>query len=120
MAKEHEFDYISYKPFLTRAEKNNAEIVDLTKEWLPRKIYGDVEYRKRILMLNQRRYYGKDSTDKAGILRYTKVNEAVFDINSIPAPLNEREVTWLLSFYWGVDQAYDSLDELGSHLDEGR
>ena len=28
-ARRYEFDYISYKPFLTRAETNNAEIVDL-------------------------------------------------------------------------------------------
>ena len=31
-AKEFEFDYISYKPFLTRAEENNAEVVNLTQE----------------------------------------------------------------------------------------
>jgi pyruvate-formate lyase-activating enzyme len=31
-AKEHKFDYISFKPFLTRAERNNAEIVGLTQE----------------------------------------------------------------------------------------
>ena len=31
-AKQHEFDYISYKPFLTRAEENNAEVVNLTQE----------------------------------------------------------------------------------------
>lgn len=28
-AKKYKFDYIAYKPFLTRAETNNAEIVDL-------------------------------------------------------------------------------------------
>ena len=28
-ARKYGFDYISYKPFLTRAEENNAEIVDL-------------------------------------------------------------------------------------------
>ena len=28
-AKKYGFDYIAYKPFLTRAEKNNAEVVDL-------------------------------------------------------------------------------------------
>ncbi|NNE97867.1 MAG: radical SAM protein [Pyrinomonadaceae bacterium] len=28
-AKEYGFDYIAFKPFLTRAEENNAEIVDL-------------------------------------------------------------------------------------------
>ena len=31
-AKRHGFDYISFKPFLTRAERNNAEIVELTQE----------------------------------------------------------------------------------------
>ncbi|MFQ5935014.1 MAG: radical SAM protein [Acidiferrobacterales bacterium] len=31
-AKRSGFDYISYKPFLTRAERNNAEIVGLTQE----------------------------------------------------------------------------------------
>ena len=30
-AKEYGFDYIACKPFLTRAERNNAEIVDLTE-----------------------------------------------------------------------------------------
>lgn len=29
-AKKYAFDYISFKPFLTRAEENNAEVVDLT------------------------------------------------------------------------------------------
>jgi len=28
-ARDYSFDYISFKPFLTRAEKNNAEVVDL-------------------------------------------------------------------------------------------
>jgi organic radical activating enzyme len=28
-ARDYGFDYISYKPFLTRAERNNAEVVDL-------------------------------------------------------------------------------------------
>ncbi len=31
-AKRYRFDYISLKPFLTRAEENNAEIVDLVKD----------------------------------------------------------------------------------------
>lgn len=31
-AKHYGFDYISYKPFLTRAERNNAEVVELTQE----------------------------------------------------------------------------------------
>lgn len=32
LAKHHRFDYISYKPFLTRAEINNAEVVGIDKE----------------------------------------------------------------------------------------
>jgi hypothetical protein len=32
LARKHEFDYISYKPFLTRARRNNAEIVGLTQQ----------------------------------------------------------------------------------------
>ena len=31
-ARRYEFDYISFKPFLTRALRNNAEIVGLTRE----------------------------------------------------------------------------------------
>ncbi len=31
-AKQYEFDYISFKPFLTRAEENNAEVVNLTQQ----------------------------------------------------------------------------------------
>ena len=32
LAKQHDFDYISYKPFLTRSEQNNAEIVGIDKQ----------------------------------------------------------------------------------------
>ena len=32
LAKQHQFDYISFKPFLTRAEENNAEIIGIDKE----------------------------------------------------------------------------------------
>jgi organic radical activating enzyme len=32
LARRFEFDYISYKPFLTRARRNNAEIVGLTNQ----------------------------------------------------------------------------------------
>ena len=31
-AKQYQFDYISYKPFLMRAAENNAEIVELSKD----------------------------------------------------------------------------------------
>ncbi len=32
LAKDHQFNYISFKPFLTRAETNNAEIIGIEKE----------------------------------------------------------------------------------------
>ncbi len=32
LAKKHQFDYISYKPFLTRSESNNAEVVGIDKK----------------------------------------------------------------------------------------
>ncbi|MFK7815997.1 MAG: hypothetical protein AB8B92_06635, partial [Gammaproteobacteria bacterium] len=32
LAKDHQFDYISFKPFLTRAEENNAEVIGIDKE----------------------------------------------------------------------------------------
>ena len=96
------------------------ELVDLRKEWLPREIYGEEEYTARVIELRRRRYYGRDAQDKAGILRYTKVNSALIDLGDIPAPANERELTWLLSFFWQVDQAYNSLDDFMAHADEGR
>jgi organic radical activating enzyme len=35
LAREHGFDYISYKPFLIRAQSNNAEIVELSRDGQP-------------------------------------------------------------------------------------
>lgn len=96
------------------------ELVDLRKDWLPQHIYGDGDYTARVLDLRRRRYFGRDAQDKAGILRYTKVNTALIDLADIPAPVNERELTWLLSFFWHVDQAYNSLAELAGRIDEGR
>ena len=96
------------------------ELVDLRKEWLPREIYGEEDYTERVMDLRRRRYYGRDAQDKAGILRYTKVNSALIDLADIPAPANERELTWLLSFFWHVDQAYNTLADLIDHIDEGQ
>jgi hypothetical protein len=100
-------------------DQRGDEVLDLRKDWLPINIYGETEYTKRVLDLRRRRYYGRDANDKAGILRYTKVTEALIDLNDIPHPANERELAWLLSFYWGVDQAWNTLPELVYHLDEG-
>jgi len=95
------------------------EVMDLRKDWLPINIYGESDYTDRVIQLRRRRYYGVDAADKAGILRYTKVTDALMDLNDIPEPSNERELAWLLSFSWNVDQAYNSLPELTDHLAEG-
>ena len=53
LAKDHQFDYISYKPFLTRAEENNAEVVNLTQrenslEKILQKIRGAIDSTKAL------------------------------------------------------------------------
>jgi hypothetical protein len=96
------------------------EVLDLRREWLPREIYGKEEYGKRIVELSRRRYYGRDITDKAGILRYTKVSNAILDVEDIPAPTDERQLATLLSFFWSADQTYPTLAELAEHIHEGR
>ena len=95
------------------------EVLDLRKEWLPREIYGEADYARRVLELRRRRYYGRDAQDRAGILRYTKVVDGLIDMSDIPVPTDERELAWLLSFHWHVDQAYSSLPELAQHCGEG-
>ena len=95
------------------------EIMDLRQDWLPINIYGESDYTERVTQLRRRRYYGLDSSDKAGILRYTKVTDTLMDLSDIPEPQNERELAWLLSFSWNVDEAYSSLKELSEHLSEG-
>ena len=95
--------------------QKGEEVLDLRPDWLPLEIYGEDEYSRRILELSHRRYYGRDAEDKAGILRYTKVTQDLLDLSDIPAPTSEREMAWLLSFYWKVDQAYNSLSELARH-----
>ena len=99
---------------------NGREVVDLRPDWLPRGIYGEQDYARRMVELSRRRYYGRDASDKAGILRYTKVANELYDLGDIPVPSNERELAWLLSFCWNVDQAYNSLQELFSHREAGK
>ena len=95
------------------------EVVDLRRDWLPKNIYGEADYTQRTKDLRRRRYYGRDASDKAGILRYTKVTEGLIDLEDVPSPANERELSWLLSFFWKVDRAYDSLPGVAKHLNEG-
>ncbi|MDP6513908.1 MAG: hypothetical protein QF878_12055 [SAR202 cluster bacterium] len=99
--------------------ESGEEVIDLRSEWLPRNIYGEDEYITRVVNLRRLRYFGADPTDKAGILRYTKVTDNLIDPADVPPPANERELAWLLSFYWNVDQAYDSLAELSHHRGQG-
>lgn len=96
------------------------EAVDLRSEWLPENIYGEKEYAERIVDLRRTRYYGADATGRAGILRYTRVIDELINLNDIPAPVEERELARLLSFFWHVDQSYTSLAELADHLGEGQ
>ena len=100
-------------------DESGKEVVDLRSEWLPTNIYGAEDYSQRITELSRRRFYGESPEDKAGILRYTKVLNGLYDLTDIPVPNNERELTWLLSFYWNVDQAYDTLADLNAHKVEG-
>ena len=98
---------------------DGEEVMDLRQEWLPRSIYGEAEYGRRIVELRRRRFYGKDENDKAGILRYTKVIDALIDLREIPPPTNERELAWLLSYCWHVDQPNRTLQGLMNHRSEG-
>ena len=100
--------------------RRGEEVLDLRQEWLPQQLYGEADYRRRVDELSQRRYYGLDADDKAGILRYTKVKNEILDLADIPPPTNERELAWLLSFYWSVDQAYPTLADLVQHRSEGQ
>jgi hypothetical protein len=100
-------------------DADGDEVVDLREGWLPVNIYGEADYAERVVELMRRRYYGRNQQDKAGILRYTKVVNTILDISDAPSPTNERELSWLLSFYWSLDQAYETLAETAAHRSEG-
>ena len=100
-------------------DAQGGAVVDLREKWLPVNIYGVADYTARIVELMRRRYYGRDQQDKAGILRYTKVVNTILDITDVPTPTNERELAWLLSFYWSLDQAYETLAAAAAHRAEG-
>src|SRR5690606_4532683 len=57
------------------------EVVDLRHEWLPHEVYGVAEYNWRIVELARGRYYGGDGPGKAGILRYTKTRNEIFNLS---------------------------------------
>ena len=116
---EHDF-WLGSDIAVAIMDHTGAEAIDLRSEWLPKNIYGEDDYAHRIVELSRRRYYSRDAEDKAGILRYTKVVDDLLDLEDIPAPRDEREFAWLLSFYWNVDHAYDTLPQLLLHRDEGQ
>ena len=99
-------------------DADGNEVVDL-REWLPANIYGEADYANRVFELMHRRYYGRDQQDKAGILRYSKVVNTIIDLSDVPPPANERELSWLLSFYWSLDQCYETLSETAAHRSQG-
>ena len=99
-------------------DADGNEVVDL-REWLPANIYGEADYANRVFELMHRRYYGRDQQDKAGILRYSKVVNTIIDLSDVPPPANERELSWLLSFYWSLDQCYETLAETAAHRSQG-
>ncbi len=101
-------------------DHNGKEVTNLRNDWLAKNIYGQEEYSRRMTEIGRRRYYSRDAQDKAGILRYTKVYDEVMDLKDIPAPAEERELAWLMSFYWNVDQAYNTLSDLVQHRQEGQ
>ena len=97
-------------------DRSGEVALDLRDEWLPKDIFGQAEYSRRVVELNRSRCYGSDSADKSGILQYTRVDNDVMDVSQVPTPRTERELAWLLSFYWNMDQASDSLAEVGGLL----
>lgn len=97
-------------------DSNNKEVIDLRADWLPQHIYGTTDYSTKIDSLKYKRYYGDNQQDKAGILRYTKANNEIFDLNDIPSPRDIREAAWLISFYWSLDQAHEDLPSLVDNI----
>lgn len=119
-AAKFEYDpYIGSEVAVAIVNANGDEVLDLREEWLPRTIYGDSEYIGRIDSLRRRRYYGSPQNERSGILRYTKVDNRLIDINDVPAPLTEWELARLLSFYWSVKRSYQTIAELSAHRTQG-
>ena len=97
---------------------NGEEVQNLRNEWLPREVYGQEEYRTRLSRLRQKRYYGESKEDKSGILRYSKTSNSLFDIDDIPNPKSEREISWLISFFWNLDRACNTLEETAQTINQ--
>ena len=96
------------------------EVVDLRQDWLPRNIYGEAEYTRRVEDLRRRRYYGRDASDKAGILRYTKVTEGLIDLAAQPssAPVTDKPSRFRIPVT--VASSIDSPNRLASRFRRNR
>ena len=103
---------------VTNSEGN--EVLNLREDWLPRAIYGEDDYARRINALRQRRYYGSPANERTGILRYTKVLNSLINMNDVPPPTTEWELSRLLSFYWNLDRSYETVADAAAHRSRGR
>ena len=91
-------------------DAGGKEVFNLRDKWLPENIYGTKDYESRINSLKRNRYYG-DTNEASGILRYTKTNNAILDPNDIPPPVNEKELSSLLSFFWSLNYRTSTIKE---------
>ncbi|MDE0475229.1 MAG: hypothetical protein OXI50_11750, partial [Gammaproteobacteria bacterium] len=70
--------------------------------------------------LRYRRFYGSPENERTGILRYTKVVNALLDVSDVPPPRSEWEAARLLSFCWSLDRSYETLAEAAARRAEGQ
>ena len=91
-------------------DADGKEVFNLRDKWLPENIYGTKDYESRINSLKRNRYYG-DTNEASGILRYTKTDNAILDLNDIPPPVNEKELSSLLSFFWSLNHRTSTIEE---------
>ena len=119
-AAKYEYDpYIGSEVAAAVTDASGNEVLDLRAEWLPRNVYGEEDYVRRIDALRYRRFYGSPENERTGILRYTKVVNALTDLSDVPPPRSEWEAARLLSFYWSLDRSYETLAETAAHRTEG-
>ena len=119
-AVKFEYDpHIGSSVAVAVADAAGNEVLDLREEWLPRNVYGEEEYVRRINLLRHRRYYGSPDNERAGIMRYTNVVNALVNLSDVPPPRTEWEAARLLSFYWSLDRSYETLRDAAAHRAEG-
>ena len=92
-------------------DSNGKEVFNLRDKWIPSNIYSKKDYRLRINNLKRNRYYGNNNSEKPGILRYTKTNNLILDLNDIPPPNDEKDLSNLLSFFWSLNNRISTIKE---------